>query len=68
MKRYKKGDNKTISLINISEDLMALSIELGIPILVVVQSTRGGVKNADSEGTPELENIRDSDGSVSKCH
>lgn len=60
--RYKKGDNKTISLTNISEDLIALSIELGIPILVVVQSNRGGVKNADSEGTPELENIRDSDG------
>ena len=60
--RYKRGDNKTISLTNISEDLMALSIELGIPILVVVQSNRGGVKNADSEGTPELENIRDSDG------
>ena len=60
--RYKKGDNKTISLTNISEDLMALSIELGIPILVVVQSNRGGVKDADSEGTPELENIRDSDG------
>lgn len=60
--RYKKGDNKTISLTNISEDLMALSIELGIPILVVVQSNRGGVKDADSEGTPELEHIRDSDG------
>lgn len=60
--RYKRGDNKTISLTNISEDLMALSIELGIPILVVVQSNRGGIKNADSEGTPELENIRDSDG------
>jgi replicative DNA helicase len=60
--RYKKGDNKTISLTNISEDLMALSIELGVPILVVVQSNRGGVKDEDSEGTPELENIRDSDG------
>lgn len=60
--RYKKGDNKTISLTNISEDLVALSIELGIPILVVVQSNRGGVKDIDSEGTPELENIRDSDG------
>ncbi len=60
--RYKRGDNKTISLTNISEDLMALSIELGIPILVVVQSNRGGVKAIDSEGTPELENIRDSDG------
>lgn len=60
--RYKKGDNKTISLTNISEDLTSLSIELGIPILVVVQSNRSGVKGADSDGTPELETIRDSDG------
>lgn len=60
--RYKKGDNKTISLTNISEDLISLSIELGIPILVVVQSNRSGVKAADSDGTPELETIRDSDG------
>lgn len=56
--RYKRGDNKTTSLTNISEDLMSLSLELGIPILVVVQSNRGGV---DKE-TPELEDIRDSDG------
>ncbi len=60
--RYKKGDNKTTSLTNISEDLIALSIELQIPIIVVVQSNRGGVKDDDTEGTPELENIRDSDG------
>jgi replicative DNA helicase len=60
--RYKKGDNKTTSLTNISEDLSALSIELGIPILVVVQSNRSGAKDADSDGTPELETIRDSDG------
>jgi replicative DNA helicase len=38
--RYKKGDNRTTMLTNISEDLMSLSIELGIPILVVVQSNR----------------------------
>lgn len=56
--RYKKGDNKTTSLTNISEDLMQLSCTLGIPIIVVVQSNRGGV---DKE-TPELEDIRDSDG------
>lgn len=56
--RYKRGDNKTTSLTNISEDLMQLSLELKIPILVVVQSNRGGV---DKE-TPELEDIRDSDG------
>lgn len=60
--RYKKGDNKTISLTNISEDLTSLSIELGIPILVVVQSNRQGAKDADTDGTPELETIRDSDG------
>jgi replicative DNA helicase len=55
-------DNMTTSLTNISEDLMSLSRELSIPILVVVQSNRGGVKEEDERGTPELENIRDSDG------
>jgi len=48
-------------LTNISEDLMSLSIELKIPILVVVQSNRSGV-NKDTEETPDLENIKDSDG------
>ena len=56
--RYKRGDNKTTSLTNISEDLIQMSLELGIPVLVVAQSNRGGV---DKE-TPELEDIRDSDG------
>lgn len=56
--RYKKGDSKTNSLTNISEDLMQLSVKLSIPVFVVVQSNRGGV---DKE-TPELEDIRDSDG------
>ena len=37
---------------------MQLSIDLGIPILVVVQSNRAGTQNEDLE----LENIRDSDG------
>lgn len=59
--RYKRGDSKTISLTNISEDLMSLSCELKIPILVVVQSNRGGVKDGDND-TPGLEDIRDSDG------
>ena len=59
--RYKKGDNKTTSLTNISEDLMSLSVEMNIPILGVVQANRGGVVEEDS-GTPELETIRDSDG------
>lgn len=60
--RSKKGDNKTIALTNISEDLMALSNELGVPIHVVVQSNRGGAKDEGADGTPDLENIRDSDG------
>lgn len=60
--RFKRGDSKTITLTNISEDLMSLSVELKIPIIVVVQSNRGGVQEKDSSDTPELENIRDSDG------
>ena len=60
--RGKRGDNKTTSLTNISEDLMLLSIELKIPIFVVVQANRNGVVDNDNGGTPELESIRDSDG------
>lgn len=60
--RGRRNDNKTTSLTNISEDLMSLSVELSIPILVVVQANRNGVIDKDSDGTPELESIRDSDG------
>lgn len=60
--RKQRGDNKTTMLTNISEDLMALSVELQIPILTVVQSNRGGVKQEGESGVPELENIKDSDG------
>lgn len=61
--RYRKGDNKTTSLTNISEDLMSLSIEMGIPIVVVAQANRGAVpSNEEDDGAPELETIRDSDG------
>ena len=60
--RYKRGDNLTTSLTNISEDLMALSIEFHIPVLVVVQSNRSGVVAEDEDETPDLESIRDSDG------
>lgn len=56
--RGKRGDNLSTTLKNISEDLMALSCELKIPILVVVQSNRGGVE----KDTPDIEDIRDSDG------
>ena len=57
--RKQRGDNRTTSLTNISEDLMDLSIDLGIPIIVVCQSNREGAKEDDS---PNIENIRDSDG------
>lgn len=60
--RYKRGDSKTITLTNISEDLMSLSMELHIPILIVVQANRTGVVDKESDDTPELESIRDSDG------
>lgn len=58
--RFKRGDNKTTTLTNISEDLMSLSMELKVPILVVVQANRSAVNDSDS--APELETIRDSDG------
>ena len=60
--RGKRNDNKTTSLTNISEDLKTLNLELGVPILVVVQSNRGGVVDRESDDLPELETIRDSDG------
>lgn len=57
--RQQRGDNRTTGLTNISEDLMDLSIDLKIPIVVVCQSNREGAKEEDA---PDLENIRDSDG------
>ena len=60
--RYRRGDNLTTTLTNISEDLMALSNDVGIPILVVAQANRSGVKDDDADGTPELDTVRDSDG------
>ena len=56
--RKEKGDNRTTQLTHISEDLMDLSIDLGIPVLVVCQANREGAKEEDLQ----LENIRDSDG------
>ena len=60
--RAHRNDNKTTSLTNISEDLMALSVELKIPVLAVVQANRTGVVDKENEDLPELESIRDSDG------
>ena len=60
--RYRKGDSVTTSLTHISEDLMSLSVEMKVPVLVVVQANRSGVAKDDKDGAPELESIRDSDG------
>ena len=61
--RYKRGDNKTTSLTNISEDLMSLSVELRVPVLIVVQANRRGVAvGEEDESAPELDKIKDSDG------
>lgn len=60
--RSQRGDNKTTTLTNISEDLMSLSMELKIPILVVVQANREALKDKENDNGPDLEHIRDSDG------
>lgn len=60
--RFKRGDSKTTSLTNISEDLMELSMEMNVPILVVVQANRSGAVEKGTDDTPDLESIRDSDG------
>lgn len=65
--RSKRGDNKTIALTNVSEDLITLTNELKVPIIVAVQSNRGGVKTEEEDGAPEIENIRDSDGIAHNC-
>lgn len=57
--RGRSSDSATMTLTNISADLMELSVELGIPILIVVQSNREGTAQG---GKLALENIRDSDG------
>lgn len=57
--RKQRGDNRTTSLTQISEDIMALSCELKIPILAATQSNR---KGAEEDGNPEIEHIKDSDG------
>lgn len=62
--RMRRGDNRTTQLTNISEDLMDLSIELKVPIIVVAQSNREGAKD---DNAPGLENIRDSDGIAYNC-
>lgn len=56
--RKERGDNLTTQLGHVSADLMEVSVELGVPIVTVVQSNRGG---SGEDKIPGLENIRDSD-------
>lgn len=60
--RKERGDSLATSLTNVSEDLIEMSGELGVPVVVVVQANRGGVMDRTSLETPDLENIKDSDG------
>ena len=57
--RRGKFDNRQAELAHVSEDLFALSSELHIPIITVVQANRDGVKI--NGGNLGLENVRDSD-------
>lgn len=57
--RRQQNDNKTTQLTHIAEDLMQASQDLKLPIVVVTQANRGATA---LEGSPEIENIRDSDG------
>lgn len=60
--RYRRGDSETVSLTHISEDLMALSVELRVPIIVVSQANREGAK----DDVPDITNISSSDG-IAQC-
>ena len=59
--RGKKTDKVTDNRAHISEDLLALSNELQVPICVVSQVNRSGVVEKGSDDTPKLENISESD-------
>ena len=60
--RGRRNDSDATALTNISADLMSLSVELKVPILVVHQANRQGVIGADEDGTPGLHTIKDCDG------
>lgn len=60
--RYRRGDSETVSLTHISEDLMALSVEMRVPIIVVSQANREGAK----DDVPDITNISSSDG-IGQC-
>ena len=60
--RYKRGDTEAQKLTHIGEDLMNLSRDINIPILIVAQANRSGAIDKESEETPEVESVRGGDG------
>lgn len=58
--RARRQDNDTIRLGNISADLMSLSIELSIPIIMVMQANRSAVADGRT-GAPKIQDVRGSD-------
>ena len=59
--RSGKGDQLRTQLDHISSDLFDASMKYSIPIIGLVQANRSGAVNKESEGTPELEHISESD-------
>lgn len=58
--RYCRGDSEATRLKHLSQDLMKLSCELKIPIIIVAQANRNGV--TDDGTLPALDTISSSDG------
>lgn len=61
--RYRRGDSKTTSLGQIAEDLMSVSQEMKIPIIIISQANR----EAEKEGGLQLSTVRDSDAISHQC-
>lgn len=60
--RKTRNDTLAQSLTNLGEDLMSLSVELNLPVFVVMQANRNGVVDKDSDDTPGIESVRGGDG------
>lgn len=58
--RSNKNSSSREQLEHLSSDLFDLSVDLGIPIIVLSQSNRNGAKESDS-GTPDIEDIYGAD-------
>lgn len=58
-RRNANSKSEAATITDVCEDLMAVSTDLGVPIVVTVQANRGG---ADRTQNPGLEHVRGSDG------